>query len=353
MDYKTTIYTLGFLGSLLSFLPFKRLKKGNLKNNYKVSVIIPARNEEENLKNILVDLKAQTYEPFEIIVVNDESEDNTTEVAKSFGVEVIKIEKLEENIIGKPYACLKGFEKSKGDIIIFFDADVRLKKDVVEKLLFAYENENAVISVWPYHTIGSLPENFSFMFNLIGTIALNNNSIINRFLPVQGLFGPCILIDRKTYEATGGHKNVLNEVVEDVALGKILREKGFKLVNMFGREDVQFRMYKGGFKDVFLGWSKNFGKGAISIHPVQLIIVFLYITALFSSTFNVPKYTLFALMFASEILVFGRILGNFNPLLLFLYPLHLFVFLVIFVTSLFKTFFVKQVEWKGRKIKIK
>lgn len=351
MDFKTTIYILGFLGSLLSFFPFKRLKKGNLNKNYMVSVIIPARNEEENLVNILGDLKNQTYKLFEIIVVNDGSEDNTREVAKSFGEEVVEINNLEENIVGKPFACLKGFEKSNGDIIVFFDADVRLRKDAIEKLLCAYESENAVISVWPYHTIESLPENFSFMFNLIGAIALNNNSIINRFLPVQGLFGPCILIDRQTYEVSGGHKNVLQEVVEDVALGKFLNKKGFRIVNMLGGEDIKFRMYKGGFKDVFLGWSKSFGKGAISIHPIQFVIVFLYITALFSSTFNVYHYPLFTFLFASEFLLFGKTLGSFNTVLLILYPIHLFAFIVIFITSVFKTFFIKQVEWKGRKIR--
>ncbi|MGC8690373.1 MAG: glycosyltransferase [Caldisericum sp.] len=353
MVYNIILYLTGFLGSLLSFFPFGVLKKGAVKLNKKVSVIIPARNEESNLINILEDLKNQTYKPYEIIVVNDESEDKTESIAKQNGAKVVSIKEKPKEVLGKPYACLKGFEESTQDLLLFLDADLRLGNDAIEKLLYTYELENAVISVWPYHEIKTLEENFSFFFNFIGAISLNNFSLINRFLPIQGLFGTCILIDRDTYEKTQGHKNVLKEVVEDLALGKVIAKKGIKIKNFLGRKDIKFRMYKGGFKELLSGWSKNFSKGAVSTHPLNFIIVFIFITATFSVLFHLKEYFIFAIFFSVEFLLVGRIIGNFNPVLLMLYPIHLFIFFIIFANSILQTFIKREVEWKGRKIKIR
>ncbi|MCR4429340.1 MAG: glycosyltransferase [Caldiserica bacterium] len=353
MDFKIALYISGFLLGFLSFFPFFTLKRGKPENEHKVSVIIPARNEEENLPGLILSLQNQTFKPQEIIVVNDESEDKTGEVANILGARVIKIEDKPQEAVGKPYACLKGYEASRGDLLLFLDADVRIQGETLEKLIYTYEKEGGVLSVWPYHQIETLPENFSFMFNLIGTFALNSASFLHRLIPSGGLFGPCILIDRQTYEKTGGHKNVLNEVLEDLALGKVLRKQGVKVCNFLGRKDLSFRMYRGGFKDLFSGWSKNFSRGATSINPLAFIVIFLFLTSLFSLTINIPQYFLAGIIFGLQFLAFGRILGNFHPLLLFLFPVHLIVFLLIFLNSIISGFIKREVKWKGRKVKIR
>ncbi|MCR4428816.1 MAG: glycosyltransferase family 2 protein [Caldiserica bacterium] len=353
MDYNVALYIAGFVFGLLSFFPFQTLKKGKPKNQHKVSVVIPARNEEKNLPGLIKCLHSQTFKPFEIIVVDDESSDKTAEVAESFGAKVVKIDDKPEEVVGKSFACLKGWEASRGELIIFLDADVRLKEKTLEKLVYTYEKEKGVLSVWPYHQIGGFWENFSFMFNLIGAMALNSSSFLHRLISPRGLFGPCILIDRKTYEETGGHKNVLHEIAEDLALGKVLRKQGIKVRNFLGRKDLSFRMYGNGFRDLFLGWSKNFSKGAISIHPLEFLVLFVFLTSLVSVTINLSKHYLFGIIFGLSFLVLGRVLGNFHPILLFLFPVHLIIFLLVFSNSIFSGLIKGEVKWKGRKVRVR
>lgn len=104
----------------------------------KVTVIIPARNEEKNIKNVIEIAKKSTYVQ-EIIVVNNNSEDNTTNISKESGATVIDCEK-----IGKGYAMAEGLKKASNEIVVFLDADVlNYKEDIVEILVTPIIKEEA------------------------------------------------------------------------------------------------------------------------------------------------------------------------------------------------------------------
>ena len=103
-----------------------------------ISVIIPARNEEHSLPALLASLKKQTLKPDEIIVVDDNSEDATAEVAEKGGAKVIRAKPLPEGWHGKPWACWTGAKEAQGEILVFLDADTSVQPDGLLKVMGAY-----------------------------------------------------------------------------------------------------------------------------------------------------------------------------------------------------------------------
>ncbi|MCZ8495916.1 glycosyltransferase, partial [Priestia megaterium] len=139
-------------GTLVSTIPtFKRVKI--VRNDMScLSIIIPARNEERNLTFLLQSLQLGNAD-FEVIVVDDNSTDNTERVAKAFGVKVVHPGTLPAGWLGKSWACWNGAREAKGSVLLFLDADITVEKDGIEKVFFYYQQQGGVLSVHPYHLV--------------------------------------------------------------------------------------------------------------------------------------------------------------------------------------------------------
>ena len=363
MYLSLAILFLGLLFGILLFLKHPILKdEGNYKTENKLSVIIPARNEESNLPYILADLKNQNKPIYEIICVNDASDDNTAEIALLNGVTLINVTDKPEGWVGKSWACQTGANQATGETFLFLDADVRLGPDAVEKLQKAVLKHNCVISVQPFHKAVQFYEQMSFFFNLI-LIAANGVGF-----PVSkkniGLFGPIIMIDREKYKAVDGHLSARNSVVDDLTLGEKLISKGIAFKLFIGGEDVSFRMYSGGFRQMVQGWTKNFATGASKTSIPLMLMIVLWISSCISAVIYLlglmPNYSTRSLIFAvliyifvaAELLSASRHIGNFKKWLIVLFPIQLIFFLAVFVSSVYKKTFRIKVKWKGRKIEL-
>lgn len=242
------------------FIFFYNIKELKIKQNIeydpkKISIIIPARNEEINLPSLLSSLKNQSQNVGEIILVNDGSTDRTNSIAESFNIKIINITMRPNDWNGKTYACYLGAQNAAYDILLFLDADLTLEYNAIEKLISEF-NEKEVLSVQPYHYTKKAYEKISLFFNAISVAAVGvcfpgkDKSI--------GLFGPVIMVDKKLYFNFGGHEIVKNEVVEDYKLGSLLRERNIKCNLFLGVNSISYRMYRGGLLDLIFGWSKNF-----------------------------------------------------------------------------------------------
>lgn len=325
-----------------------------------ISVIIPARNEQENLAALLKDLKNQTMPLDEVICVDDNSEDLTAEVAKSFNVVIISVQDKPEDWTGKAWACQVGANKAGGQLFLFLDADVRLHPDAVKKLVTAHQKYNSALSVQPYHQTRKPYEQLSLFFNLI-LIAANG---VGLFFPVKniGLFGPVILIDRVNYKSIGGHFSARDSIVDDLVLGENMRAHNIKYKLFLGGGLIAFRMYSSGLKQLIQGWTKNFATGAGKTPIGLMVMVILWmgtcIYAAYSlalSTINLimPEIAIFLLLYLIIVLQLWRAaaqIGNFNKLTIMLYPLPLLFFLLMFLLSIYKKIFQRSAAWKGRKI---
>lgn len=362
MLFHILLIAAGLAGSLILFYRFPTLNADAGKiSPSKVSVIIPARNEEVNLALLLGDLQTQNIAAYEIICVDDCSSDDTAQVARSFGAKLITVTQKPQDWTGKAWACQKGADAAKGELLLFLDADVRLHADALRCLMQTYEKNQCVISVQPYHQTRKGYEQFSFFFNMI-QIAANATGTLFK-LPNAGLYGPVIFIGREDYDAAGGHTCAASSIVDDLALGEKLAQEGIAYRLFLGARQISFRMYAGGIRDLLQGWIKNYATGALKTHPTVFLLVFLWISSCMSAALglldtalsaNLPYLflsLLFYVLWVLELFRVSRRIGGFKWYALVFYPVYLAMFLWVFAVSLIKKAFHLNVIWKGRKIK--
>ncbi len=331
--------------------------KGISLDGLKVSVIIPARNEEKNIPTLLGSLQNQTYGKFDVILVDDNSSDATKSTAEGYGVEVLHLEgDPPAGWIGKSWACWQGYQQARGDILVFLDADVRLDPAAMETLLKAQKKLSGLISVQPYHTMQKKYEYFSFVFNLVIIASMR---VFSAWAPLTnpiGAFGPCLICGKKDYEKAGTHAHVRGRVLEDLELGRAFWKQELPVHNFLGGERVSFRMYPEGLPSLIEGWSKNFASGAGSLDIVTLAILCIWITGslstgfsfIASDTLGVSLFLYFA--YAAQMFFISRKVGNFGVLTAMLYPIYFMFFFLVFMLSLVRTFLFRSVNWKGRSI---
>lgn len=361
-----TIVLGGFAAAAILFYQIPRLPRceeqaGNSSQQQYplVSVIIPARNEKDILPLLLGDLKRQSQPPFEVICVDDGSEDGTGEAATVFDVKVITVKDKPEDWVGKSWACQKGADAARTDLLLFLDADVRLGKNGIMRLLKAQADLGCAISVQPYHRTRRHVEQLSMMFNLL-QLASTGMAMPRPYL--LGLYGPVILISRADYQKAGGHETVRSSIIEDIALGIALKKAGIPFALFLGDQDIEFRMYPGGLRDLLQGWTKNLASGAGKTPPALLILVVLWITSMTSAALGLIRYAgagngqwtwtflFFYLAWAGFLFTFARRIGAFPVWMILCYPASLFVFIGVFAVSVIKKALGLNVTWKGRSI---
>jgi chlorobactene glucosyltransferase len=212
----------------------------------KVSVILPARNEEDFIENCLASLLDQDYENYEIIAIDDRSEDKTGQIIKKMAEKNSKIvyvlaEPKPENWMGKNWACFEGFKKSSGDLLLFTDADTKHSKTIISLSVAHLASEGLdALTVIPKMlclekwTKITLPMLSTFLHTRFSAIRVNDPSKKTGYF-----FGSFFILKRNTYESVGTHEGVKNEIVEDGALGKKVKEAGYKMKMVRGEHLIE------------------------------------------------------------------------------------------------------------------
>jgi 4,4'-diaponeurosporenoate glycosyltransferase len=324
----------------------------------KLSVIIPARNEEKNLPYLLGSLREQTLRPFEIIVVDDFSEDRTAEIAACFGATVITNEELPPGWTGKSWAVWNGYRQASGDLIAFLDADVRLAPEAFETLVQARERSGGVISVVPFHLTEKFYEKLAMVTNILGVMAFT--SPYETANPRKGLYGSCILTTKAHYDLVSGHESIRSEVLDDLNLGAKYVEAGIPVTNFLGCGFVSFRMYPLGLHSELEGFAKGAVLSTSKLRPGTLIGTALWtIGVLLSGAAPVLALTPWGiplgigyLLYALQIFYFVRKVGRFGILMPILHALSSLFFMTVMIYSAYQVAFLGHVAWKGRKVKV-
>lgn len=351
----------GLVAAVLLFFRFPTLVRKDSTSSPSLSIIIPARNEARNLPFILADLENQQIRPTEIIVVDDESNDQTAMIAAQYAVKVLSIKEKPTDWIGKSYACQKAAEIAQGDLILFLDADVRLAPDAIGSLLLKHKDVGHTISVQPYHLMEKPYEHFSLFFNIIQTGA-NGVCTIGTAKKI-GLFGPVILIKKADYLAVGGHKAVQRILVEDLALGDVLTQNRMDYQLLLGGNQIKYRMYGDGWSSLVRGWIKNFASGAAKTPFLSFLGILAFVVSCgtpfvhaFIAILQLEwfDFWIYCLTYGVWVMMLSRIarkLGNFRWYSLVFYPIPFIFFWLVFMTSLFVRLFHLPVKWKDRKIR--
>ncbi|MGI0018144.1 MAG: glycosyltransferase [Nitrosotalea sp.] len=212
----------------------------------KVSIILPARNEEMFIEKCINSLLEQDYENYEIIAIDDMSDDNTGEIIKKIAKKNSKVIHITagpkpEKWIGKNWACIEGFKRSSGELLLFTDADtIHTRKTISLSVDHLLSEELDSLTVIPkmlcldWWTKITLPVLSTFLHTRFSALRVNDPSKKTGYF-----FGSFFIIKRKTYEVVGTHESVKSEIVEDGALGKKVKEQGFKLKMVRGEHLVE------------------------------------------------------------------------------------------------------------------
>lgn len=328
----------------------------------RVSIIIPARNEEHNLPRLLESLKNQTHQPYEVIVADDGSTDYTAETAERFGAQVVTVHK-EAGWRGKTAACFQGARTASGEWLVFMDADTWLKDaDALEKATAAFQRQGAkgLLSVQPYHEIQEDYENFSVVFNILTMVGMNVFSAFN--VNPTGAFGPFTMCTTEEYFRVGGHETARHALIEGFALAEAFQEHLLPVRLYGGKDVVHFRMYPEGLSQLKDGWAKHFASGSKGTHPSVMAAVVCWV----SGGFLVPIFSLLTLttlngawiligvlcylLYSLQFYLFASRTGSFSIRAALGYPALFVFFVIVFVRSWLVTNVFRSVQWKGQKI---
>jgi chlorobactene glucosyltransferase len=333
-----------------------------------VSVLVPARNEELNIKNILTSLLNQNYPDYEVIVLNDHSEDATgkiiTEIKEKFPqLKVLNGKPLPEEWTGKCYACIQLYEKSKGEFILFTDADTTHKPDSLRRSVTISLERNAdMLTIFPEMTMISFAEKIMMPMLWFTILLLLPFYFVDKkgFVKFSVGMGPFMMFRRTAYEKIGGHYGVKNAIVEDVWLARKIKEHDLKLIVEDGYEMLSVRMYRN-FGEIWRGFSKNIFAG-FQFSSFSLFIVNLFYILLFFLPFMLffielslssgSNYVLILLSIQIIILYLARILISIRFRLgiisTILHPLGAISVPAVAANSWRWIKFGKGAQWKGR-----
>ena len=325
------------------------------------SLLIPARNEAATLPHLLVALAQQSLSPLEVIVIDDHSDDATAAVAveavPSLGVRVIQPPPLPSGWCGKTWALHHGVAASRGELVVFLDADTEPQPRFLASLVAAHGRWGGLISVQPYHRTERPYELLSLLFNLVGLMAVPLG-------PRCGVaFGPAMISSRADYHRSGGHAAVAGKVVEDWFLAHAYEAAGLPVSAWIGHGQIAYRMYPGGLGDMVIGFDKNFATAAGEVRWPWMLAVLLWLSGLFWAAWCLPAsllgwplvgdptplatLVLYA-AFALQLLVITRPVGRFRWISL-VFPLPVLFFLGVFLLAILNLE-RGQVVWKGRRV---
>ena len=217
-----------------------------IKSKPMVSIIVPARNEGVAISKCLQSLLSQDYDNYEVIAVDDSSTDNTFSIISDLSknnhtLTPIKCPPRPDDWVGKNWACFQGYKKSTGEILLFTDADTVHRPDVLSSAINTMMHDKIdALTLVPkllcqdIITKFTLPVLSVFLHSRYSPLRVNNpNNKIGYF------FGSFYLISKTNYEKIGTHEKVRRELVEDGALGRIVKEQGMNLRLVRGENYVE------------------------------------------------------------------------------------------------------------------
>ncbi len=247
----------------------------------RVSVIVPARNEAHNIARCVGSLLASDYPDFEVIVVDDRSEDGTGAAARALAtptaagtarLRVLDGAELPKGWFGKQWACWQGVQEAGGALLLFTDADTVHAPTLLTHSVGALEAERAdCLTVIGRQIMESFWERLVqphvFLLLALRYPRMGESTLPRRRWRSAIANGQYLLFERGAYERLGGHATVRYEAAEDLRIAQRLVRGGGRLVIRRAYEGLGTRMYRG-LSELVAGWSKNvIPAGLQTVHP--------------------------------------------------------------------------------------
>lgn len=233
-----------------------------------ISLLLAARDEEEKLRGALSTLVGIDYPSLEIIAVDDRSSDATGRILDEFAaghpqLRVVHVKELPAGWLGKPHALQRAYEKSSGEWLLFTDADVRFRPDTLRRAIALANRQRLdhLTLMGDVEMSGFWEHVLLTFFGLGFLIYANPHAIRNPKSRAYAGVGAFQLVRRAAYEAGGTHRRLAMEVIDDMKLGKIVKQAGFRSGAAIAQDYVTVRWHSGA-GNIVRGVTKNFFAGA-------------------------------------------------------------------------------------------
>ncbi len=351
-----------------------------------VSIIVPARNEAGNITRCLTSLTRLTGIPFEILVVDDRSTDDTAGEAaavpagNALSLRVVEGGALPDGWFGKPWACRQGADLARGRLLLFTDADTLHHPDLLLRAVRGMEEDGAeLLSLLGRQEMGTWGEKLvqPQIFLLLGTRYGKLHRVITPDRWKDAIAnGQFVLVQRTAYETIQGHHAVRNEVVEDLRLAQEMARAGSTVTVRRAETVFSTRMYTS-LRTLVDGWTKNVAIGAqqasgrlspLALPGIVLFLSFFWLfpAVAFAVTAGVwlftaeltggaaPEWVAPVAIWAGSAWTLGVLIWagayrrfGVSPALGLIHPLGSAVVVFIVIRSWFRG--GRRIEWKGRR----
>ena len=281
---------------IFNLIYFRKAKSAPLiseKEETLVSILIPARNEQQNIERCLYSLFDQNYKNIEIIVLDDDSDDDTFSLVKKISQEddrlkVVKGTSVPTGWTGKNWACHQLSKLAKGDFYLFVDADTKLQATLINETISEMKSSDIdLLSLFPRRITSTLVDKIIsitigwLIFSCLPLLLADKNPMFS------SAFGQFLLFRRGAYKSIGGHEGIKSKILDDFELGRSITRNGLVLKLFDGTDRISTFSYSSE-KEALDGFSK-------SIFPFfnNRIMPFLILWVLFLSSSMIPFIVLF------------------------------------------------------------
>ena len=339
--------------TLLNALTIKVVKNNSATITKTVSILIPMRNEEQNVIECINSVSAQEgLKNFEIIVLDDHSEDQTADLlSKYMNISKLNGTNLPDDWLGKLWACQQLADASTGEYLVYIDADVRLSRNAVASAISKMGKWD-FISPYPKQiAIGFVQRLFQplLQWSWLASVPL----FISQKLGIKSMAvanGQFLIIKRDAYFKSGGHQSIKSEVIDDIMLARQLLASGYSGGVAEASQVASCHMYKTA-GELVNGYRKSLWKAFGSIFGTSVAILILFISgvapfigAIFGSKIGLISFGLIVLSrFISSIRT-GTI-----PNTALLHPLAI-VFLIGLIIYSWIGKLTNTLTWRDRKL---
>lgn len=324
-----------------------------------ISILIPARNEEHNIARLLGDLVESKDAHVEILVLDDDSDDQTAAVVSRFAkqdsrIQLIQSSNLPAGWLGKNFACYSLSKQARGDHFLFLDADVRLKGEMIRSSVDWMKQKNmGLLSIFPkqeMHTVGEKITVPIMNYILLTLLPLPLVSW-SKYTSLAAANGQFMLFESSVYQDLNPHEKEKGNKVEDIAIARYYKSNKISVACLLGEDSIQCRMYDG-YSDSIKGFSKNitefFGGSLVIAILFWFITTWGFILVIISFGIKLSIAYLVVLI-STRVLVSIASHQNIFINLLYLIPQQLNIGIILILA--FKSKFFTGFLWKGRAIR--
>lgn len=349
---------LRFVVTLFNFISNPKLRRVAKRYHDKVSILIPVRNEERNILFLLESIAEQEYDNYEVIILDDDSTDNTLQICEKFieqnpKFSIVKGLPLPADWLGKNYACHQLAQLANGRYLLFLDADEQIDRGLINSAIHRMETNNlALLSLFTDQEMLTFGE--KVVVPLMHYILINLLPIRLVYLSKNPAFaaasGQFMLFDAATYRQQRWHEQVKHKIVEDVEIMRLVKSAGLKGEVLLANGMISCRMYTG-YNDAVQGFSKNF----LAAFNYSIMGFLIYLVVIIGGPLIViATLNLQLIVFMCGIIMLTRsmisLLSNqSNGQNTFLHPLQMGSMAIIGFLAIQKHL-TKTTLWKGRRV---